>query len=155
MDIIAELERTKAATLAHFDVTGDDLEKTYGPGKWNVRYLLSHLADSETVLFYRIRRVISEPKQVIWVYDQEAWAERLDYSTVPLDLSRRLYEASRDGIIHYARRHYAGSADIPFVHSETGLRTLKDEFDKVVWHNDNHLAHIELALAPEHITSAV
>ena len=145
-DIIVELERTKARTLKYFELPAEDLEKTYGPGKWTVRYLLNHLADSETVLFYRIRRVISEPNQVIWVYDQAAWARKLDYSTVPLDLARNLYSATRDGVIHHAARHYDGSDQIKFVHSETGLRTLKDEFDKVVSHNDHHLGQIEQAL---------
>src|SRR5438034_4835420 len=73
MELIERLERIKAATLAHFELGEEDLEKTYAPGKWSIRYLLHHLADSESVLFYRIRRVISEPKQVIWVYDQNAW----------------------------------------------------------------------------------
>ena len=145
-DFIAELERTKARTLKYFDLPAEDLEKSYGPGKWTVRYLLNHLADSETVLFYRIRRVISEPNQVIWVYDQAAWARKLDYSTVPLELARNLYSVTRDGVVHYAARHYDGSKTIKFVHSETGLRTLKDEFDKVVWHNDHHLEQIETAL---------
>jgi hypothetical protein len=146
MEILDQLERTKAETLKYFALPDGDLQKTYGPGKWNVRYLLHHLADSETVLFYRIRRVISEPKQVIWAYDQDAWARRLDYSTVPLELGRSIYASSREGIIHYARQHYEGGEAIEFVHSETGIRTLKDEFDKVVWHNRQHLADIEKAL---------
>jgi uncharacterized damage-inducible protein DinB len=146
MEFIDQLERAKTRTIRYFDLADKDLEKTYAPGKWSVRYLLNHLADSETVLFYRIRRVISEPNQVIWVYDQDAWAQKLDYSTVPLDLARGLYTTSRDGVIHYARQHYDGSAEISFVHSLTGLRTLKDEFDKVVSHNEHHLEQIEQAL---------
>jgi hypothetical protein len=31
-------------------------------------------------------------------------------------------------------------------HSQTGLRTLKDEFDKVAAHNENHLGQIATAL---------
>lgn len=150
MDIIEALERTKAETLKYFDLADADLERSYGPGKWSVRYLLNHLADAETVLFYRIRRVISEPQQVIWVYDQDAWAEKLDYSSVPLELARSLYATSRDGIVHYARRHYDESGDLTFVHSVTGLRTLKDEFDKVVWHNELHVGHVERALRAPH-----
>lgn len=146
MEIIELLERTRDETLKHFDRADDDLRKTYGPGKWSIRYILHHLADAESVLFYRIRRVISEPKQVIWVYDQAAWAKALDYSTVPLELARNVYVSSRAGIVHYARRHYETSGDISFVHSETGLRTLKDEFDKVVWHNQQHVRDIERAL---------
>ena len=90
MGIIEQLERTKSETLNHFDLPDEDLRKSYGRGKWSIRYVLNHLADSETVLFYRIRRVISEPKQVIWAYDQDAWARQLDYATVPLELAKRL-----------------------------------------------------------------
>ena len=150
MDIIEALERTKAETLKYFDLAVNDLEKRYGPGKWSVRYVLNHLADSETVLLYRIKRVISEPNQVIWVYDQDAWAQKLDYSTVPLELARSLYTTSRDGVVHCARRHYDRSGDVTFVHSVTGLRTLKDEFDKVVSHNELHLGHVERALRAPH-----
>ena len=154
MDIIEQLERTQAETLQYFDLGNEDLEKTYGPGKWSVRYILHHLADSETILFYRIRRVISEPKQVIWVFDQDAWARKLDYASVPLALGRSLYESSREGIKHYARRHYERSDEITFVHSETGLRTLKDEFDKVVTHNQQHVRDIEKALRSSHASQA-
>jgi hypothetical protein len=150
MHIIEQLEQAHRNTLKFFDLPAADLERTYGPGKWSIRYILNHLADSESVLFYRIRRVISEPKQVICVYDQDAWAQMLDYSTVPLHLARSLYDVSRQGIIFHARRHYEGSDGIQFVHSETGLRTLKDEFDKVVWHNRSHLEQIEKALAGAH-----
>ena len=90
MHIIDELERTRDETLTFFDLSEDQLARTYAPGKWPVRFLLLHLADSETVLFERIRRVLSEPRQVLWVYDQDAWATGLDYATVPLDLSRRV-----------------------------------------------------------------
>lgn len=146
MEIIEQLEKTKAETLKYFDLADEDLQKNYGPGKWSVRYVLHHLADSETILFYRIRRVISEPKQVIWVFDQDAWAEKLDYSTVPLELAKSIYVSSREGIIYYAGLHYLNSDEIKFVHSETGIRTLKDEFDKVVWHNQQHVGDIEKAL---------
>lgn len=146
MEIIEQLERTKAETLKYFDLADEDLQKNYGSGKWSVRYVLHHLADAETILFYRIRRVISEPKQVIWVFDQDAWAKNLDYSTVPLELAKSIYVSSREGIIYYARLHYEHGDEINFVHSETGIRTLKDEFDKVVWHNQQHVGDIEKAL---------
>src|SRR5918993_1356616 len=128
MQILEELEQTKTETLKYFALADEDLEKSYGRGKWSVRYVLHHLADSDSVLFYRIRRVISEPKQVIWAFDQDAWARKLDYSTVPLELAKSVYASSRAGIIYYARMHYERSDEIKFVHSETGVRTLKDEF---------------------------
>jgi len=146
MDIIATLESTRNQTLDYFDLGDDELVRSYAPGKWSVRFILHHLADAETVLSDRIRRTISEPRQVLWAFDQDAWAKGLDYSQMPLEVSRRIYEATRAGIIHLAGQHYSKSGHLEFVHSETGVRTLKDEFDKVVAHNEHHLAQVAAAL---------
>ena len=146
MDIIEKLETTKAVTLKYFDLSEDYLGKSYGSGKWPIRYILHHLADAETVLYDRIRRVISEPKQVLWAFDQNAWGNRLDYGNLPLELSKRIYSSVRDGIIYQARLHYEPRGHLEFVHSETGVRTLKQEFDKVATHNDHHLGQIKIAL---------
>ena len=146
MQLISELETTRDETLRCFSLDQGDLMRTYWPGKWSVRFVLHHLADSETVLFDRIRRVLSEPRQVLWVYDQDAWATGLDYSQVPLDISRRVYESVRSAIIYYAGMYYEQKGHLEFVHSVTGVRTLKDEFEKVASHNEHHLGQIRLAL---------
>jgi len=146
MNIVTKLEATKIRTLKYFSATDGQLDRTYGPGKWPVRFILHHLADAETVLYDRIRRIISEPRQVLWAFDQEAWARGLDYANVPLDLSRRIYDSVRDGIVYQARLHYESKGQLEFVHSGTGVSTLKDEFDKVAWHNEQHLEQIRLAL---------
>lgn len=145
--LLRNLESTRDETLRYFSLGATDLARTYAPGKWSVRYVLLHLADSETVLFDRIRRCLSEPRQVLWVYDQDAWAKGLDYSKVPLDLARNIYDSVRQAIVYYAGVHYEKSGHLEFVHSVTGVRTLQDEFDKVASHNAHHLAHIRSALA--------
>ena len=144
--LIGELERTRDETLRYFALSDDDLARTYGPGKWSIRYVLHHLTDSEVVFTERLRRVISEPTMVVWYYDQDAWAKALDYSTRPLGASRPVYEALRNAIIADARRHYERDGATEFVHNKSGLRTLKDEFDKVAAHNEHHLEHVRLAL---------
>lgn len=144
-EIVARLETARDRTLRYFGLSDAELALTYAPGKWSVRFLLHHLADAETVLFDRIRRTISEPRQVLWAFDQDLWSK--DYAGMPLDVSRRIFEAVRNGVIYQASSHYEKSGSKEFVHSETGVRTLKDEFDKVAWHNEHHLAQIEQALA--------
>ena len=86
MDTIARLEAARERTLRYFDLGEEQLALTYAPGKWSVKYLLHHLADAETVLYDRIRRTISEPRQVLWAFDQDKWATGLNYSRTPLDL---------------------------------------------------------------------
>lgn len=78
--------------------------------------------------------------------DQDAWAKGLDYSQVPLDIARQVYDAVRHAIIYYAEVHYERSGHLEWVHSVDGVRTLRDEFDKVAAHNEHHLSQIRLAL---------
>ncbi len=90
--------------------------------------------------------MLSEPGQVQWAFDQDAWVTGLNYSQLPLELSRNLYIAVRACVIHQARLHYEIDGAREFVHSESGIRTLKSEFDRIANHNSHHLAQIEQAL---------
>jgi uncharacterized damage-inducible protein DinB len=146
-ELIQELEETRDETLKYFALGDEELARTYAPDKWSVRFVLLHLADSETVLFDRIRRILSEPRQVLWVFDESAWAVGLDYSRVPLDVYRQVYESVRNAVIYYVDQYYDSKGHLEFVHSVTGVRTLKDEFDKVASHNAHHLGQIRTALS--------
>lgn len=146
MSIIDELSSTRDETLRCFALPEAQLSRRYAPDKWDVRHLLHHLADAETVMFDRIRRVLSEPRQVLWAFDQDAWARGLNYTDLPLELSRDVFASVRRAVMHYAQRYYDSKGHLEWVHSETGVRTLKDEFDKVASHNAHHLAQIRAAL---------
>ena len=147
MEILARLEETRERTLRCFDFSEEALELRYAADKWTVRFLLHHLADAEMVFFDRIRRVISEERrQVLWAFDPAAAAIALDWEHMPLALSRGIYDSVRAGVIYQDRLHYERRGDREFVHSEAGIRTLKDEFDKVGWHNQHHLDQIQKAL---------
>lgn len=146
MNIVTRLEAARDQTLEYFDLPAEMLDRSYGPGKWTVRFILHHLADAESVLYERIRRALSEPRQVLWAFDQDAWAAGLDYAGLPLELSRQIYDSVRAAVIYHARLRYDSDGHREFVHSETGIRTLRAEFDKVASHNEGHLAQIELAL---------
>ncbi len=146
MELITKLTNTKERTLEFFELPDSDMGKTYGDGKWNIRQILNHLADVETVLYERIRRVISEPRPIIWAFDQDAWADKLRYNQFPLPINKEIYGSVRSSIIYLADEYYESFGGNEFVHSETGIRTLKDEFEKVAWHNQHHLNQIMKAL---------
>ncbi|MEM6344701.1 MAG: DinB family protein [Bacteroidota bacterium] len=148
MKLIEQLKDTQAQTLAYFDLSEERLDLNYGPDKWSIRQLLHHLADAETVLYERIRRAIAKPNQVVWGFDQDAWALGLRYAERPVGLNRAVFTAVREAIIDLAERHYEVDGTNPYIHSETGKRILKEEFDKVVWHNEHHLKQIAQALEP-------
>lgn len=146
MEIIDKLNATTQAILPYFDLSSEDLLRTYAPGKWNIKQILVHLSDAESVMLYRIRKVICEPGQVIWAFNQDVWCEKLRYTDYPIMLSKSEFLSNRQSIQYLAKLHYATSAELHFVHSETGLRTLKNEFDKIVAHSEGHLSQIKNAL---------
>lgn len=144
--LLRALSVSMEETLAYFDLADEDLEKTYAPGKWTVRQLLHHLADAETVLYERIRRGIARPGQVVYGFDQDAWAQNLHYADRELSVDHAIYLAIRGGVMALATAYYESAGQQQYVHSETGLRTVKEEFDKVAWHNEHHLQQIRQAL---------
>lgn len=146
MNLIKELYESKKQTEAYYDLSEGDLNKSYGIKKWNVRQILVHLSDAESVLHERIKRIISEPKPSIIAFDQDLWCENLDYEKFPLAISKSFFFVNRLSIIYLAEQFYVKNGNKEFLHSQTGIRTLKDEFDKVASHNFGHLKQIELAL---------
>lgn len=148
MQLINDLESSRDETLGYFSLNDADLARICAPGKWSVWYILQHLTDSETVLYDRVRRVLSEPRQVIWWYGEDAWSKALNYSERPLEMARGVYESVKAAMIFYARLHYEKDGHLEFVHSVTRVRTLKDEFDKTASHNEHHLSQIRRALNP-------
>ncbi len=146
MDLLTSLTNTQNDTLPFFDLPQGDLIKTYAPGKWTIKQILVHLTDADSVMLDRIRRAIAEPGGMVWAFDQDTWCARLEYHNFPLELSKASYIANRQITIFLARQYYASSGANQFVHSQTGLRTLKHEFDKVSIHNQTHLDQIKTAL---------
>ena len=147
MSIIAALEETRNQTLAFFNLPETELAKTYAPGKWTVKQILHHLADAESVLCERIKRGIAEPQSVVFLFDQDKWNETLNYPEMPLQLSQQQFAATREQIIYLAGKYYDSHGANTFFQAQVGLRTVKEEFDKVVWHSQKHINQVREALA--------
>lgn len=146
MELNAQLKATKKQILPYFELSAENLSKSYGPNKWNIRQILVHLTDAESVLLQRIKRTIANPGQHIPAFDQDKWCVALEYDHFPLHIAAALFAANRDSIIYLAERFYLEKGDYTYQHSEAGTRTLKEEFEKVLWHSEAHIQQIETAL---------
>ncbi len=145
-ELLKLLQDTKSATINHFDLSENELNKTYGDGKWTVRQILHHLTDTEYLFLGRLKKIIAEPKQVIWAFNQDDWNNTFDYLNEPLTGKKELYSLCREMNYQLIEKYYDGYFQKEFVHSETGLRTLYMEFEKVAEHNQSHNKQIKKAL---------
>jgi hypothetical protein len=75
-------------------VTTDELDAAPAPGKWTVRQIVHHLADSEMTAAVRFRLLVAEDRPAIKGYDQDRFADRLHYDR-PHEASLELFRAVR------------------------------------------------------------
>lgn len=137
---------TKSDTISFFDLSETELNKSYGEDKWTVRQILHHLTDVEYLFIGRLKKIIAEPKQVIWAFNQDDWDKAFDYSNEPLTGKKELYSLCREMNYQLIEKYYDQYKSKEFVHNETGLRTLQMEFEKVALHNQSHNEQIKMAL---------
>ena len=71
-----------------------DLDRRPPSGEWTARQIVHHLADSESMAYVRLRRVIAEDDPIIAGYDEPEWARRLHYDR-PIEPSLAVLRAVR------------------------------------------------------------
>ena len=84
-----------AVEAAVAGITGADLDRRpAGDGEWTAREVIHHLADSESMAYIRLRRLIAEDDPLIQGYDEPEWARRLHYDR-PIEPSLAVLTAVR------------------------------------------------------------
>jgi hypothetical protein len=129
-----------------------DLSRPEAPGKWSMLHVVRHLADSEIVWAYRIRRIIADDRPPIHGYDQDAWADRLHYDQADLIGSLAEIRAIRAGNLHLIRSLGAAERKRVGVHSERGEESVEHLVRMYAGHDIlhlNQLARIRKALGIE------
>jgi hypothetical protein len=95
-DVLVALERTMHETLAL--LSGIDERQgghRYAPGKWSIKEVVGHLADSERVFAYRALRFARADATGLSGFDENAWVPAGSFDARSLAELRREYEAVR------------------------------------------------------------
>lgn len=117
------------------------------PAKWSVHEVLCHCADSETNAAARIRYLVAEEKPMIIGYDQDRWAQVLDYDSARMDLALAAVEAMRAHTANLLRRLPESAWGATGTHTESGRYTATDWLKTYAEHLDIHARQIERNLA--------
>jgi hypothetical protein len=145
-DISELLERfRRGAEMVAVSITGaagSELDWAPDAGKWSIRRIIAHLADSEIVATTRFRHVIAEENPKLEAYDQNAWAEKLDYD-------RRKTSQALESFRRIRAENYELLKDLPVeafdrvgTHAERGLETLKQMLQRNAEHAESHAAQL-------------
>jgi hypothetical protein len=148
-DLAALLDRFRrgpeVVAAALTGAAGAEVDYRAEPDAWCVRQIVAHLADSEMVGMFRMRRIIAEDNPTIEAYDERAWSEKLDYG-------KRKYSAALETFRRTRAENYDLLKDLPReafdrtgVHSERGPLTLLDLLSTYAEHAEKHAQQIQRA----------
>jgi hypothetical protein len=143
---LLERYRTGAADLddAVAGVTDADLDRPQVSGGWTARQVIHHLADSESMAYIRLRRLIAEDSPVIHGYDEPEWARRLHYER-PVEASLAVTAAVRAASLQLLESLKAAEWARTGTHSESGVYSLERWLEIYAGHTHEHADQIRRA----------
>lgn len=124
--------------------TDADLDRRPADGGWSARQVAHHLADSETMAYTRLRRLIADDDPVMQGYDEPRWAERLHYER-PLGEAVALVRAVRAESLALLEALAPAEWERAGVHSESGRYSVDDWLAIYASHCHAHAAQIREA----------
>lgn len=117
------------------------------PKKWSAHEIIVHCADAETNAAARLRYVLAETKPIIQGYDQDRWAQVIDYHSLPLEPALATVEAVRVNTVPLLRRLRDEEWQRVGEHTESGRYTLENWLKIYAEHLEKHAGQLERNLA--------
>jgi hypothetical protein len=105
--------------------------------------VLRHLADTDVVWGWRMRLILAQERPAITGFDQDAWADRLDYATADPNESLEVFTVLRRDNLRLVERASAGDLERVGVHAERGDESAGYLVRLYAGHDLMHLNQIE------------
>ena len=112
-------------------------------GKWSIRQVVRHLADSEIVWGWRLRLVLAQDRPTLTGYDQDLWATRLRYDEADPNEALALFDVLRRANLRLIERATPQDLARVGVHAERGEESLGHLRRLYAGHDLLHLRQIE------------
>ena len=143
-DPMKVLSATPAALARIVDSTPRDvLARPEAPGKWSMRHVLAHLADSDLVWGWRLRLILAQDRPPLTGYDQDAWANRLGYGESDPGDSVAMFAILRKTNLRLINRASPDDMQRVGVHVERGEESLAHHLKLYAGHDILHLNQLE------------
>jgi hypothetical protein len=143
-DLLERFRRgAEILAVATTGAAGAELDFKPSPEKWNVRTIVCHLADSEMVAAMRFRQVIAETNPSLQAFDQDAWADHLDYSRRKISQALETFRRVRGDTYELLKDLPEEAYSRKGTHTEHGELTLLDLLRRFAEHAEKHVRQIQ------------
>lgn len=109
------------------------------PDRWSIHEIIIHLADSEANSYCRFRKIIAEPGGLIVGYEQDNWANVLDYHAQNTDEALDLFRLLRKMTFELIKTLPEISWKNYAIHTEHGKLHLTEMLDIYERHIPGHI----------------
>jgi len=113
------------------------------PGKWSIRQIMAHLADSEMVGAHRFRLVAAEENPTLTAFDQNAWSRNLDYARRKPKTSLETFRRIRAENFELLKELPESAFERTGNHTERGTVTLRQLVEVNAGHAESHARQIQ------------
>jgi hypothetical protein len=141
MEVLAETPEALRRAVA--GLTPEQNGTPERPGKWSVRHVVQHLADSELVGGFRFRMVLAHDAPELPGYDQDLWSQRLKYQDNDIADALQDFAYLRRMNLRLLRRATPDDLQRVMRHSERGDEPLGQMIRLYAGHDLVHLRQIE------------
>jgi hypothetical protein len=122
------------------------LRKRPAPGKWAAAEILTHLADCEIVVGWRMRQILGAPGTPIQAFDQDTWAAAGHYEKRDARKSLAQFKAAREANLALLKSLTPEQWKHHGMHAERGVETIEHITCMMAGHDLNHLGQVERIL---------
>ena len=136
---------TAAVEEALAGITDEELDRSpVDSDEWTAREVTHHLADSESMAYIRLRRLIAEDFPSIAGYDEPEWARRLHYDR-PIVSSVAILAAVRAGSLELLESLTPDEWTRRGIHGESGAYGVEEWLRIYAGHPHEHAEQIRAA----------
>jgi len=143
-DPVAVLRETTGALRRFLDTVPPEIVgRAEAPGKWSIREVIQHLADSDLVGGFRLRMVLAHDRPPLAGYDQDLWANRLGYRDADVHEALEQFAALRAANVRLWERLTPSDLARVGMHGERGEESLEHMRRLYAAHDLLHLRQLE------------
>ena len=143
-DPIDVLRNTEMALRRNLEgLSNQQISQPEVVGKWSMRHVMQHLADSELVCGFRLRMVLAQDRPPLSGYDQDLWADRLRYHEADAEQALHEFSVLRHANLRLLQRASAQDLKRVGVHVERGEESIEHMTQLYAGHDLLHLDQVD------------